>query len=319
MEYLRKTAKRLYFLPSSFYNEDVNTTVRKGGAPTVSYVFPEKLKNNSEYGFCIYHHTINGDYPLHWHEFYELEYVLSGSGVLHLNGTDLPFKKGSLMFGTPADLQRMDVHEKVEVCNISFTRKWIDEKLIRALSYGTLLPDYDLPLDAILREYEYTEKDQWNDRCLYHLLNNVLIDVIRQIEKDEQKGFHTELFSPIMRAVRYIDIHFREELTLEDVAREVGLSASYFSAQFHKVIGQTFKSYLVEVRLNYAANLVAGSDTRIAEICQSAGFGDFANFSRAFKKTYGMSPAAYRVQYGNGASANSAYVVQQFWEGEKTE
>ena len=281
----------------------------------MAFVFPVKLEKNSEYGFCIFHHTSTADYPLHWHEFYELEYVMSGSGILHLNGVAIPFQKGSLLFGTPADLHRLEIREPVEVCNISFTRKWIDEPLLRALSYGTVISQYDLPLDTILREYEYTEKDRWNDRRLYHMLNNILIDVLRQVERDEERGFHTELFSPIMRAVRYIDVHFREELTLEDVAREVGVSPSYFSAQFHKVIGQTFKSYLVEVRLGYAANLIAGSDGRIAEICQSAGFGDFANFSRAFKKTYGMSPAAYRVQYGNGASANSAYVVRQLWEG----
>lgn len=281
----------------------------------MSYVQPEKLLHNSEYGFCIYHHTLQGDYPLHWHEFYELEYVLSGSGVMHLNGTAIPFKKGSLMFGSPTDLQWLKIHESVEMCNISFTRKWIDDPLIRALAHGTVLPQYELPMEAILREYEYIEKDQWNDRYLYNLLNNVLIDVIRQIEKDEKCGFHTELFSPIMRAVRHIDVHFREDLTLEEVAREVGLSPSYFSAQFHKIIGQTFKSFLIGVRLNYAADRIAGSDARIVDICQAAGFGDFANFSRAFKKTYGMSPAAYRTQHGNGTSANSAYVVQSLWEG----
>ncbi len=284
----------------------------------MAYVQPQKLNDNSEYGLCIYHHTLNGDYPLHWHEFYEIEYVLVGSGVVHLNGADIPFKKGSLMFGTPADLQRLELYEPVEVCNISFTRKWIDDQLICALSYGTVLPSYDLPMDAILREYEYTKKDAWNDRYLYHLLNNVLIDVVRQIEKDEKKGFHTELFSPIMRAVRYVDVHFRDDLTLEQVAREVGLSASYFSAQFHKIIGQTFKSYLINVRLTYAADLITGSDTRIADICQLSGFRDFANFSRAFKKNYGMSPAAYRVNCGTGLSANSAYVVSQLWEGETT-
>lgn len=279
------------------------------------YIQHLTLNDNPEYGLAIYERTLLVSYPLHWHEYYELEYIVAGSGTMYVNGKGYPFRRGHLFFATPADLQKIDIDEPMEVFNISFKREWIDEQVIHTLTAGTMLADYPFPIDQLRREY--TRKDTWNDLYLSNLLNGILIDVARQIAKDEQKDFHTEIFSPIMRALRYIDVHFREEITLEDVAGQVGLSASYFSAQFHKIIGQTFKSHLINVRLNYAANLLSGSDAKITEVCALSGFKDFANFLRAFKKQYGVSPSGYRaVHSAKSSSGDSTVIKHNLWDEE---
>lgn len=281
----------------------------------MQYIQHLTLNDNPDYGLAIYERTVLASYPLHWHEYYELEYIVAGSGIMHVNGNAYPFKAGHLFFATPADLQKIEIDEPMEVFNVSFKREWIDEQVIHALNFGAGIADYPFPLEQMRREY--TRKDTWSDVYLFNLLNGILIDMARQIEKDERKGFHAEVFSPIMRALRYIDVHFREEITLEEVAAQVGLSSSYFSAQFHKIIGQTFKSHLINVRLNYAANLLSGSDTKITEVCSLSGFKDFANFLRAFKKQYNISPSSYRTEHSVSRTPNDpSMIMHNLWDEE---
>lgn len=99
---------------------------------------------------------------------------------------------------------------------------------------------------------------------------------------------------PIKKAMHYIGIHFAEPLTVEKVAGVVRLNPSYFSHLFGKITGTSFCTYLLDVRMKKALELIKNPGTSIKEIAYSTGFKDPKYFSKLFKEHTGESPSEYR-------------------------
>lgn len=100
-------------------------------------------------------------------------------------------------------------------------------------------------------------------------------------------------------AALYIDEHFSMPLTLKQVAKQVNLSANYFSSLFAHEMGMSFSAYLVKVRIREAMRMLSvRTDSKIYEIAASCGFASVEHFSRTFKSETGVSPTRYRVGIG---------------------
>lgn len=97
------------------------------------------------------------------------------------------------------------------------------------------------------------------------------------------------------KAVNFIRTHYREDLVLEDAAREVGLHPTYFSKLFKEEMGISFTDYLSKVRVE-AAKILMKSHHSLAEISQMVGFNDQSYFSKVFKKYTGESPHRWRTK-----------------------
>ena len=98
----------------------------------------------------------------------------------------------------------------------------------------------------------------------------------------------------IDRALRYLDAHFTEQLTLEDVCKFLGVSPATCNRLFQKSIGQSFKSALINIRISRACRLLLSSDESIVDVAFSSGFTNLSNFNRRFKDLKGITPKAYR-------------------------
>lgn len=95
-------------------------------------------------------------------------------------------------------------------------------------------------------------------------------------------------------AVQYISEHYRDsELTMEDVARHISVSYSYFSVLFRKEMETTFPSYLRKMRIEKAIELLEDPTLKIADICYQVGFKYPQQFSNDFKKVTGVYPSQY--------------------------
>lgn len=105
----------------------------------------------------------------------------------------------------------------------------------------------------------------------------------------------------IQRAIRYIHLHYAEELTLADLAREAHLSTSYFSTLFKKKSGYGFREYLSKVRIDRARELLEKTGMGVTEIAEATGFDTQSYFSRVFHAHTGLSPSAYRERPQEGA------------------
>ncbi|MEX0300080.1 MAG: GyrI-like domain-containing protein [Kordiimonas sp.] len=99
----------------------------------------------------------------------------------------------------------------------------------------------------------------------------------------------------INRAIDYIEANLHDALPVEKVAREAGLSKWYFQTVFHAVSGETLKSYTLSRRLSSAAHALRDSDRKIVDLAFDFGFASHEVFSRAFKRTYGLSPSRFRT------------------------
>ncbi|MGM0884242.1 MAG: response regulator transcription factor [Bacillota bacterium] len=101
----------------------------------------------------------------------------------------------------------------------------------------------------------------------------------------------------ITKAMEYIKLHYREELTLQEVADSIHVSKSYFSNLFKKQSGQNFIDYLIDLRLHEAKRLLVQNECKIYEVAEKSGFNDVKYFSKLFKKMTQMTPVEYREKH----------------------
>jgi AraC-like DNA-binding protein len=95
----------------------------------------------------------------------------------------------------------------------------------------------------------------------------------------------------VRSAVRFVDRHFREPLTLAHVAGVAHLSPHWFSEQFHRATGVPFQEYVKARRLNFARALLRSTELTVTEVCHASGFNDPSYFGRAYRARFGEAPS----------------------------
>jgi two-component system response regulator YesN len=103
---------------------------------------------------------------------------------------------------------------------------------------------------------------------------------------------------PVRQAISYIENNFGSHISLDLIAKEVGLSPVYFSSIFKKETGVNLSDYLSDYRIKKAKEFLKKSNMNINEIAYNTGFQDPKYFSKLFKKAVGISPIEYRHIYG---------------------
>lgn len=116
--------------------------------------------------------------------------------------------------------------------------------------------------------------------------------------EEMRKRHEADTVRPIRMAKQYIQNHYSEPITQEEVSGSVGLSAAYFSALFKKVEGEGFAKYLIGVRMEQAKILLRETNIPVAKICQQVGYNDLKHFTHTFEKATGVKPTVYRKMYG---------------------
>lgn len=122
-----------------------------------------------------------------------------------------------------------------------------------------------------------------------------LVSHQRFFGNDENLNLTRNAFdSALLRTLDYINCHYDEKLSVEDVAGHVGKSNNYFSTSFRKCTGYTFVDYLTRLRIEHAKKLLKATSMMTYEIAEKVGFGDYKYFSMVFKRMQGCAPTEYR-------------------------
>ncbi|MFI3237567.1 MAG: response regulator [Lachnospiraceae bacterium] len=129
---------------------------------------------------------------------------------------------------------------------------------------------------------------------LFEQLDKIQTKVINNLKFEHDDA----AIRPVRMAKKYIQHHYMEQITLEEVSASVGLSATYFSVLFKKEIGEGFAKYLMGVRIDAAKILLRESTSSVASICETVGYHDLKHFTHTFEKFTGLKPSAYRKLYG---------------------
>ena len=158
--------------------------------------------------------------------------------------------------------------------------------------------------ELLLRAREAYEKREmmWNTMCyscilrVYATLGQRYLSGIKPRTGDNMRNMDSEVINAVMT---YINNHYREELSLEDVARFAGFSRYYFSRSFKRQTGYSFKDYLCQKRLQVAMDLLIRTNRSMRDVAIESGFGSVATFNRVFREKKGCTPTQYRAIYGN--------------------
>ena len=97
----------------------------------------------------------------------------------------------------------------------------------------------------------------------------------------------------VLAAIKYIQFNYSHDISVDDIAKAVGVSRSHLYRVFMSNVGQSPIDYLTSYRISEACSLLKNSSLSIAEIAVSVGFFDQFYFSRVFKKVKGVPPSKY--------------------------
>lgn len=102
----------------------------------------------------------------------------------------------------------------------------------------------------------------------------------------------------IHSAIAYIEKHYTESISLEDIADHVGLTPQYFSTYFKEEMNCNLIDYIARLRIEKAKEIIRNSQMSVQEICFIVGYHDPNYFSRIFKKYVGVTPTKYKKEFG---------------------
>jgi AraC-like DNA-binding protein len=147
---------------------------------------------------------------------------------------------------------------------------------------------------------EAAEKHAGSESVLTKLSELLFIDVVRrylQALPPEHAGWLAGLRDPAIGKVMSM-MHARpaHDWTIDDLAREAGMSRSVLAERFAKLVGSPPMHYLAKWRMQVASELLASGKTSLARIAAEVGYASEASFSRAFKKLVGVPPSTWRRQ-----------------------
>jgi len=122
----------------------------------------------------------------------------------------------------------------------------------------------------------------------------------------EQPVSHGAEPDPLRGALSYVDRHFREPLTLAQVAAQSHLSPNYFSERFHQLTGMPFQTYLQQARLRFARSLLRSTRISVTDAALASGFNGVSHFGRAYRARYGRAPSIDRACVDDAAPNDQA-------------
>ena len=143
---------------------------------------------------------------------------------------------------------------------------------------------------------EYQKDTPYKEFIMQGMLFRIFTTVLEEHVPTETDKHPKPLSPQIMDAIVYMENHYKEQPSLEEVANHAGFSAGYFSRLFHTQLGMPYNTYLNNIQLRYVRILLATTNLSILEIAHETGYCHSEYLSAQFKKKTGMTPTRYRKQ-----------------------
>ena len=225
------------------------------------------------------------DYSRHSHPYIEMIFFLEGKMKLSAAGANM----NASMYDTlvyPAGCMHQDGKNPEQVSEIICF--WVDIPEL-VLDKIILMHEGNRNIrDLFLMIHEEQHRDPPNAYLVESAIKLLLMMILRdQSEMPEGEQFLNQI-------IQYIDRHYTERITLEQLAQRTHISKSYLTRRFRQFTGETVITYINRLRLHYARELLISTDRTVSEIAWDVGFESPKYFHRVFKRETGMSPAGFR-------------------------
>ena len=239
---------------------------------------------------------------LHAHDFSELFYVAGGKGQFQIQSQLFPVAGGDLVIINP-HVEHTEIsleanpleYIAIGVEGLELTLSENRDCPYSVVSFQNSVVDIQYYLNSMLREIAV--KAPGYEMVCQNLMGILLIQLMRHSD------FTTQLSAPashinrnVAAARRYIEAHFRENLTLEQLAGEIHISKFHLAHDFSREYGFSPMQYLQTLRIQESRELLRTTDYSLTQIARMAGFSSPSYFAQRFRKSEGLTPSQYRAR-----------------------
>ena len=231
--------------------------------------------------------------PPHIHEFSEILFVKNGVATIWIEGKKYQLPENHMALILPNQTHEYTDETPSCVRCAVFSNDHVPAffRVVQERELETLVQDFsDMP--ELLQAIENADGKETVRICgLLHLICDVFLKNSRLIPRGKGKREH-RLLSEV---IEYISRNFHEDITLKDIATEMGYHEKYLSTCLHSLTGMHFRTFLASYRVHYATELLCTKrELSVSEIALQCGFSSVNTFNRCFKELTGMTPTAYR-------------------------
>ena len=253
----------------------------------------------------------------HWHEVCELCYIKRGSAKQQINGEIFNISQGDIIFINSNSIHSIYTAKKEKniLTVMHFSSLLIHNlKFSAPLTFGSSNFSLNVPdkissytvfgqkivslIDTIYNEF--IKKEKYFEAVINGLLLEFVSLLAREFGISEKNITSTQIKrvrNMLGIAFEYIDVNFKEDIRLENIANASRMSISNFCRVFRKATGMTFIEYLTLYRVNYSEKLLLTTEKTITDIAYESGFNSNTSFIRAFRKLNNTAPSIYRKNY----------------------
>ncbi len=234
----------------------------------------------------------------HYHSYYEVYCLTDGEGSCFVDNKLYELQHGDVIIIPPGTIHGTHYStEKHSRILLNFSVDYLPSSLLNIITKEAYLYRCEETHDTIQKilddiEKEYTHQDDFSEESIKALLAQLVILAIRHVlEADDVPP--TDDF--IKTVINYVKNNYKGSLSLEDIAKECGVSKVHLSRKFKKKMEVGLSEYISIYRMKKAKELLLFQEKMsICDIAYECGFNDSNYFSWLFKKTYGVTPSEYR-------------------------
>ena len=255
----------------------------------------------------------------HRHTAFEIGYIQKGTGTYAVGEKAYGIEQGDVFIystNEPHCITNISSDEGMEIMSVKFEPRFIwaggndvfDSKFLRIFLDRSSLFENRLDrsnpaLDEIRALMRKVEDEFLSRRPEYELMVKIYLLTILAIANrsfgyvsEVKKPFSVQVkqLSQIERAIDYINAHYSEDISLEEISECANMSKNYFCSLFKRLNGMSPWDYITVKRIELACSLLKSTEGSMIDIACECGFNNSANFNRAFRKVTGSSPRDYR-------------------------
>ncbi|MCR2806873.1 AraC family transcriptional regulator [Paenibacillus soyae] len=241
--------------------------------------------------------STNNTYPLHIHKHVEITFVLEGTIHITVNEEEHVLSEGDMVVIYPNQPHSYKTITSSRILLYFFDAAFPGDFTGDLTHY---VPDRPMvrrqqlmePVPGMLNDLYRLYTADCDQRLLKAYISVVLGHVLPLLSL--KKLEYTRDLDSIQRILAYVDLHFLEPITLDLLAKELGLSKFHISRIFSDQLHTSFPDYVNNRRIALAQMLLLSTTNPVTEIAFESGFNSLRSFYRSFKKEYGISPNEYR-------------------------
>ena len=240
----------------------------------------------------------NNDDRLHWHENLEILYFLSGECDIVNGSEEMKVQKDDIVIISSEAIHGVQFHNKF----VDYILVHLDHTFCEAMGFNTSdvqfakkIRDEKIAALITFALQEQEKRQEFYQESVKITLLSVLLQLFRNhTVKETNTDKATNKVKLTKKIMKYIDKHFDDQVTIEEIENHCQYSRFYISRAFKEITGVTIMAYLNDVRIEKAKSLLKNSTLNMSEIANKCGFVSQSYFGKVFKKSEGMSPLEFK-------------------------